>query len=308
MRILVTGGAGYIGSVLVPKLLKLGVEVTVIDNFRYHQSSLLEHCHNKKLEIIRGDVRNKNLIEQHLKSSDVIFPLACLTGAPISNLDPVGAKTINFDVIKTIVDLKSKNQLLIFPSTQSIYGHQTAICTEKTEPIPLSLYSSLKVDAEKVISYSENWILLRLATVFGLSPRMRLDLMVNDFTYRASNDKFIVLFEENFKRDYVYIGDVADAFIFCLKNFKKLKEEIYNIKLSNVNLTKKELCEEIKKQIPNFVYLESPIAQDPDKRDYIVSSEKIEKVGFKATTSIQHGIAELIKGYQIIKVEEYSNA
>ncbi len=307
MKILVTGGAGYIGSILVPKLLKHGFEVVVIDNFRYHQTSLLEHCKNKKLEIIRGDARNENLIKQQLKTAEVIFPLACLTGAPISNFDPVGAKTINLDAVKTIVELKNKNQLLIFPSTQSVYGHQTEVCTEKTAPAPLSLYSSLKVDAEKVISQTQNWILFRLATVFGLSTRMRLDLLVNNFTYKALYDKFTVLFEPNFKRDYVYVGDVADAFIFCLNNFKKLKEEIYNIKLSNVNLTKKELCEEIKKQIPNFVYLESPIGEDPDKRDYVVSSEKIENKGFKAKTSIGRGIAELIKGYQIIKVNEYSN-
>ncbi len=307
MKILVTGGAGYIGSILVPKLLKHGFKVTVIDNFRYHQTSLLEHCKNKKLEIIRGDARNESLIKQQLKTAEVIFPLACLTGAPISNFDPTGAKTINLDAVKMIVELKSKNQLLIFPSTQSVYGRQAKICIEETIPAPLSLYSSLKVDAEKVISSSQNWILFRLATVFGLSPRMRLDLLVNNFTYKALYDKFTVLFEANFRRDYVYIGDVVDAFIFCLKNFKKLKEEIYNIKLSNVNLTKKELCEEIKKQIPNFVYLESPIGKDPDKRDYVVSSEKIENEGFKAKTSIHHGIAELIKGYQIIKVDEYSN-
>lgn len=307
MKILVTGGAGYIGSILVPKLLQHGFKVTVIDNFRYHQTSLLEYCKNKKLEIIRGDARDESLIKQQLKTAEVIFPLACLTGAPISNFDPTGAKTTNLDAVKKIVELKSKNQLLIFPSTQSVYGHQTKICTEETVPAPLSLYSSLKVDAEKVISGTQNWILFRLATVFGLSPRMRLDLLVNNFTYKALYDKFTVLFEANFKRDYVYIEDVADAFIFCLKNFKKLKEEIYNIKLSNVNLTKKELCEEIKKQIPNFVYLESPIGKDSDKRDYVVSSEKIERKGFKAKTSIQHGIAELIKGYQIIKIDEYSN-
>lgn len=307
MKILVTGGAGYIGSMLVPKLLKHGFKITVIDNFRYRQTSLLEHCKNKKLEIIRGDARNESLIKQQLKTADVIFPLACLTGAPLSNFDPMGAKTINLDAIKMIVEFKSKNQLLIFPSTQSVYGHQTQICTEATTPAPLSLYSSLKVDAEKVISGTQNWILFRLATVFGLSPRMRLDLLVNNFTYKALHDKFIVLFEANFRRDYVYVGDVADAFIFCLKNFKTLKEEIYNIKLSNVNLTKKELCEEIKKQIPNFVYMESSIGEDPDKRDYIVSSEKIERKGFRAKTSIQHGIAELIKGYQIIKIDEYAN-
>ncbi len=307
MKILVTGGAGYIGSVLVPKLLEQGYEVTVIDDFRYRQTSLLEHCNNKKLEIVRGDVRNKDLIKKHLATAEVIFPLACLTGAPLCNFDPLGARTINLDAVKIILELKSKNQLLIFPSTQSVYGQQTEICTEETQPKPLSLYSSLKVEAEEMVASSSNWILFRLATVFGVSPRMRLDLLVNDFTYRAFYDKFTVLFEANFRRDYIYVGDVADAFLFSLKNFTRLKEEIYNIKLSNVNLTKKELCEEIKKQIPDFVYLEFPISKDPDKRDYIVSSEKIEKEGFIAQTSIQDGISELIKAYQIIKTDEYSN-
>ena len=307
MKILVTGGAGYIGSVLVPQLLKKGHEVTVVDDFRYHQTSLLEHCSNKKLEIIRGDARDKNLVKQHLKTADAIFPLACLTGAPICSADPVGARTINFEAVKMLVDLKSKNQLLIFPSTQSVYGHQTEICTEKTKPIPLSVYSKLKVDAENVIADSQNWILFRLATVFGVSPRMRRDLLVNDFTYRALYDKSTLLFEPHFRRDYLYIGDVAKAFIFCLENFNKLKEEIYNIKLSDVNLTKQELCEEIKRQIPSFVFLEAAFSEDPDKRDYVVSSDKIERLGFKANTSIQTGITELIKGYQVVKVDAYSN-
>lgn len=307
MKILVTGGAGYIGSILIPKLLEEGYHVTVLDNFRHHQSSLLDHCHNKRLTIIRGDARDKRLVKELIKKVDAIFPLACLTGAPLTNSDPIGAKTTNFDAIKMIVEEKSDSQLLIFPSTQSVYGQQEEICTEKTKPLPLSLYSSLKVDAENAISLSKNWILLRLATVFGLSPRMRLDLLVNDFTYRALHDRFVVLFEANFRRDYAYIGDVADAFVFCIKNFTKLKEEIYNIKLSKVNLTKKELCEEIRKQIPHFVYLESPFAEDPDKRDYVVSSEKIERKGFSAKTTIGDGIAELIKGYQIIKIDEYSN-
>src|SRR3989338_3896298 len=173
MKILVTGGAGYIGSILVPKLLKKGYMVTVVDDFRYGQTPLLEHCSNKKLAIIRGDARDKSLIQQQLKNADVVFPLACLTGAPICNANPVGARTTNFEAVKMIVDLKSKNQLLIFPSTQSVYGHQTKVCTEKTKPIPLSLYSKLKVDAENIISDSDNWILFRLATVFGVSPRMR---------------------------------------------------------------------------------------------------------------------------------------
>ncbi len=307
MKILLTGGAGYIGSVLVPALLKDKHQVTILDNFLYNQTSLLDVCSDPNLEIIRGDTRNEILIKGALKKADVIIPLACLTGAPICSKDPIAAKTTNLDAIKLILKFKSTNQPIIFPSTQSVYGHQVEICTEETKPYPISLYSKLKVETEKYVSNSKNFIIFRFATVFGISPRMRLDLLVNDFTYRALTDKFIVLFEADFRRDYVYIGDVAQAYLFALKNFANLKGEIYNIKLKDINLTKRQLCQVIQKQIADFIYLESPISEDPDKRDYIVSSKKIEQKGFKATFSIEDGIKELIKGYQIIRKTEYSN-
>ena len=309
MKILVTGGAGYIGSVLVPELLGKGHEVIVVDNFLYNQQSLLDCCHNKKLTIIRGDVRDKTLISKCMQNVDVIFPLACLTGAPLCSKDPIGAQTINFDAVKMILDIRRKNQKIIFPTTNSGYGvgQEGIFCTEKTPLNPISLYGRLKVDIEKLILTSGNSITLRLATVMGVSPRMRLDLLVNDFTYRAVNDRFLVLFESHFKRNYVHVRDVAKAFIHCLDNFETMKNEPYNVGLSEANLSKWELCEEIKKLVPDFYFVEAEIGEDPDKRDYIVSNEKIEATGFTADYSLQQSIAELIKGYQIIKRNEFAN-
>ena len=309
MKILVTGGAGYIGSILVSELLKKNHEVIVIDNFIYNQTSLLDCCYNKNLTIIRGDVRNRNIISKHLRNVDAIFPLACMTGAPLCEKDTVAAKTVNFDAVKMILELRSKDQVIIFPTTNSGYGigEKGIYCTEETPLKPISLYGRLKVEIEKVLLDAGNCITLRLATVFGISPRMRLDLLVNDFTYRAVTDHCLVLFESHFKRNYLHVRDVAKAFIHCLNNFDKLKDESYNVGLSNANLSKWELCEEIKKQIPNFYFTEAKIGEDPDKRDYIVNNEKIESTGFKPDYSLQQGIAELIKGYQVIKRNQFSN-
>jgi len=309
VKILVTGAAGYIGSVLVPALLKRGYEVIAIDNFMYNQSSLLDCCYDQKLTIIRGDVRDKSLVSQYLKKADAIFPLACLTGAPLCARDPVGAKSVNLDAVKMILELRRKDQAVIFPTTNSGYGigQEGVYCTEKTPLKPITLYGSLKVEAEKLILESGNGITLRLATAFGISPRMRLDLLVNDFTYRAVTDRFVVLFEAHFKRNYIHVRDVAKAFIHCLENFDTMKNEPYNVGLSEANLSKWELCEEIKKQVPDFYFVEAKVGEDPDKRNYIVSNDKIEATGFKPDVSLQAGIADLIKGYQVIRRNQFSN-
>jgi len=309
MKILVTGGAGYIGSVLVPELLLKGHEVIVVDNFMYGQQSLLDCCYHENLSLIRGDVRDKALIASCMKKADAIFPLACLTGAPLCSKDPIGARTINFDAIKMILELRKKTQKIIFPTTNSGYGvgQKGIFCTETTPLNPISLYGTLKVDIEKLILKSGNTITLRLATVMGVSPRMRLDLLVNDFTYRAVNDRFLVIFEPHFKRNYVHVRDVAKAFIHCLDNFNSMKNEPYNVGLSEANLSKWELCEEIKKQVPDFYFTEAKIGEDPDKRDYVVSNEKIEATGWHADYSLQRSIAELIKGYQVIKRNQFAN-
>lgn len=309
MRILVTGGAGYIGSVLVPELLKNGHEITVIDNFMYTQSSLLDCCNDPQLTIARGDARDRNLVNKHVKNADVIIPLACLTGAPLCNKDPLAAQSVILDAVKMILGLRSKGQIILYPTTNSGYGvgEKGKHCTEETPLRPISLYGKLKVEAEKALLDSGNAITLRLATAFGISPRMRLDLLVNDLTYRAVYDRFVILFEAHFFRNYIHVRDVAGAFLHALNNFEKMKNEPYNVGLSDANLSKWQLCEEIKQQVPDFYFVEAEVGQDPDKRDYIVSNEKIEKTGFKPKVSLQAGIAELVKGYQILKRNQYAN-
>lgn len=309
MKILVTGGGGYIGAILVPKLLKIGYEVIVLDNFMYNHTSLLDCCHNKNLTVVRGDVRDKNLVSEQIKKANVILPLACITGAPACDRDPLTAKTVNYDAVKMLLDLRSKEQIIIFPTTNSGYGvgQEGIYCTEETPLKPISLYGKLKVEAEKAVLDSGNSITLRLATAFGISPRMRLDLLVNDFVYRAVTDRFVVLFQAHFKRNYIHVRDVAKAFIHCLNNFDKMKDEPYNVGLSDCNISKLELCQEIKKQVQDFYFTVSEIGEDPDKRNYIVSNTKIEKTGFRAEISLQEGITELIKGYQIIRRNQFSN-
>lgn len=309
MRILVTGGAGYLGAVLVPELLKLGHSVTVLDNFMYGQNSLLENCISDNFVIVNGDVREKSILSPLLKKVDYIIPLAALVGAPICNKDKVAAEATNRDAIALLAKLASKEQRIIIPITNSGYGigQKGIFCTEETPLNPITLYGKLKVEAEKIVLNRGNSISLRLATAFGVSPRMRTDLLVNDFVYRAVKDKFIVIFEGHFKRNYIHVRDVARVFSYAIENFEKMKNEAYNVGLSDANLSKVELCAKIKEHIPCFVYIESPIGEDPDKRDYIVSNEKIEKTGFKAIYSLSQGIKELIKGYSIISNNRFSN-
>ncbi|MBI5428599.1 MAG: NAD(P)-dependent oxidoreductase [Nitrospinae bacterium] len=309
MKILVTGGAGYIGSILVPQLLHKGYEVVVVDNFMYHQTSLLDCCYHENFTIVKGDARDKGLIKEQLKKADVVFPLACLTGAPLCAKDPIGAQTINFDAVKMILDLRSNDQIVIFPTTNSGYGvgEKGIYCTEETPLRPVSLYGRLKVEIEQALLDAGNCITMRFATLFGVSPRMRLDLLVNDFSYRAVNDRFLVLFEAHFKRNYLHVRDAARVFVHCLENFSAMKNEPYNVGLSDANLSKRELCEEIKKQVPAFYFAEASVGEDVDKRDYIVSNEKIERTGFKTAYSLQFGLSELLKGFQIIKRNQFAN-
>ncbi|PIR57841.1 MAG: hypothetical protein COU71_01890 [Parcubacteria group bacterium CG10_big_fil_rev_8_21_14_0_10_38_31] len=308
-KFLVTGGAGYIGSTLTAELLKAGHEVTVVDNFMHNQHSLLDCCHYSTLKVVRGDARNRDLIATHIKDVDYIIPLAGIVSAPSCDRDPIMARTINLDAVKTILELRRPEQRIIYPNTNSGYGvgQEGIYCDENTPLNPISLYGKLKVEAEKLILEAGNSVIFRLATVFGISPRMRVDLLVNDFTYRAVNDRFIVLFEAHFKRNYVHVRDVARAFVYAVDNFDRMKGEAFNVGLSDANLNKRELCEEIKKQLSEFYFVEAKIGEDPDKRNYIVSNEKIEKLGFKVEVSMQEGIAELIRGYQIIKKNQFSN-
>ena len=308
-KILITGGAGYLGSILVPELLKLGHKVTVLDNFMFGQNSLLECCAYEHFEVFRCDARDESILKPLLQKHDYIIPLAALVGAPLCSRDKIGTVTTIRDATLSLVKLASIEQRIIIPTTNSGYGigQKGVHCTEGTPLKPISLYGKMKVEAEKIVLDRGNAISFRLATVFGMSPRMRIDLLVNDFTYRAVKDRFVVIFEGHFKRNYIHIRDVAGAFIHAINNFETMKNEPYNVGLSEASLSKLELCAKIKEFVPNFVYLESAVGEDPDKRDYIVSNEKIEKTGFKPLYSLEAGIKELIKGYRIITNSKYSN-
>lgn len=309
LKILITGGAGYIGSLLTEKLLNNDHMVTVYDNFMYDQSSLNHLCSNKNLSVIKGDVRNNNEILSILSTFDVIIPLAALVGAPICKFNSVGAKTVNYHSIDFLLENISKNQIILMPTTNSAYGtgDKNNFCNEESKLNPISQYAIDKVEIEKKLMQHPNAVSFRLATVFGMSPRMRIDLLVNDFVFRAFNDRFIVLFESHFKRNFIHIRDVCDVFKFSIDNIDKMKGQIYNIGLSDANLSKKELCENIQQKIKNFVFFEEDLQKDPDQRNYIVSNDKIEQLGFKPKVSLQEGISELIKGYQMLKVKKYSN-
>ena len=310
MKVRVTGGAGYLGSVLVPELLAKGYAVTVLDNFMFRQNSLANVCRHPRFSVIKGDIRVKSLMAEILPKFDAIIPLAALVGAPLCAKDPVGATTTNRDAVLTMLSLLSKEQMLLMPTTNSAYGtgDENNYCTEESPLRPISQYAVEKVEVEKAVLEHPGAISFRLATVFGMSPRMRIDLLVNDFTYRAVNDRFVVLFESQFKRNYIHVYDVARVFLHAFENYEQMKGQIYNVGLSDANLSKKELCERIKKHVPDFTIVEAPVGKDPDQRNYIVSNEKIESTGFKPQKSLDDGIEELIKGYTMIRGLEYRNA
>ena len=308
-HILITGGAGYLGSIMVPALLDAEYRVTVLDNFMFKQNPLAHVCANPDFDVVRGDARDEALIKGILKDVDVVIPLAALVGAPLCNMDPLGTETINRDAVVMLCQLMSKDQRILMPITNSGYGigEKGKFCTEETPLRPISLYGTTKVEAEAAVLERGNAISFRLATVFGMAPRFRLDLLVNDFVYRAVHDRAVVLFEADFKRNYIHVRDVTNAFLHGLNNFDAMKDEPYNVGLSDANLSKRELCEKTHEHLPSFVFLEAPIGEDPDKRDYIVSNEKIEATGFKPAFSLDDGIRELIKGYRMIRNSQYGN-
>lgn len=309
MKILVTGGAGYLGSTMVPDLLAAGHEVTVLDNFMYKQNSLAHVCHYPSFKVVRGDIRIESIVRPLIAEADVIIPLAALVGAPLCSKDPVGAKTVNHDAVMLMLKLVGKEQILLMPTTNSAYGtgDENNYCTEESPLRPISQYAIEKVEIEKAFMEHPNAISFRLATVFGMSPRMRTDLLVNDFTYRAVYDRFVVLFESYFKRNYIHVRDVSRVFQHALKNFDAMRGQIFNVGLSDANVSKKELCEHIQKHVQDFIFLEAPVGKDPDQRNYVVSNEKIESTGFKPMHSLDAGIAELVKGYTMIRNVVYGN-
>lgn len=308
-NILVTGGAGYLGSTMVPELLNAGHKVMVLDNFMFGQNSLAHVCHHPNFSVVRGDIRVEATMRPLMKNADIIIPLAALVGAPLCSKDPIGATTTNHDAITLMLKLLSKDQIVLMPTTNSAYGtgDENNFCTEESPLRPISQYAIEKVGIEKELMQHPNFVSFRLATVFGMSPRMRIDLLVNDFTYRAVYDRFVVLFESQFKRNYIHVRDVTRVFLHAIQNYDRMKGQIYNVGLSDANVSKKELCQAIQKRLPEFVFLEAPVGKDPDQRNYIVSNAKIEATGYKPMYSLDAGIQELIKGYSMIRNSRYGN-
>jgi len=309
MKILMTGGAGYLGSILTPTLLAQSHEVTVLDNFYFHPNSLLDCCQYEKFQVVRGDCREESVVKPLLARADLIIPLAALVGVPLCNTDAIATRTTNQDAVEMLCRMAGKQQRIIIPVTNSGYGigEKGKFCTEETPLRPISTYGVTKVKAEEAVLARENSISFRLATVFGMSPRMRIDLLVNDFVYRAVHDRAVLVFEGHFKRNYIHVRDVARVFMHGMANFDKMKGRAYNVGLDDANLSKLELCAVIKKYLPKFVFVEAPIGEDPDKRDYIVSNARLAGTGFKPEWSLDRGIQELIKGFTILRNSIYSN-
>jgi nucleoside-diphosphate-sugar epimerase len=308
-NILITGGAGYLGSVLAPILLQEGFGVTVLDSFIFGQNSLMDCCGQDRFRVIRGDVRNERVLKEALVSQDIIIPLAALVGAPLCNLDETGAVSTNQTSIESLCRLASPSQMILYPTTNSGYGigEKGKFCTEETPLRPISLYGTTKVKAEEAVLARGNSLTFRLATVFGASARMRVDLLVNDFVYRAVHDRAVLIFEGHFKRNYIHIRDVARAFSHAIANFSSMKGKPYNVGLEEANLSKLELCAKIKAHLPQFTYVEAPIGEDPDKRDYIVSNQRILGTGFRTEWDLDRGIRELIKAFTILRQSKYAN-
>ena len=301
-KILLTGGAGYLGSVLAPELLAAGHRVKVLDNLMYGQHTLFHLCSHPGFDFVFGDARDESTMRELVKEADVLLPLAAVVGAPACDRDPWLGESVNLGAIQLINRLRSPRQLVVYPTTNSGYGTTTGEvhCTEETPLEPISLYGRTKVQAEAELLQTPNVITLRLATVFGMSPRMRLDLLVNHFVHAAVTDGFIAIFEKEFKRNYIHIRDIADCFVHCIKNAEKMAGRPYNAGLDDANLSKEELALKIKEYVPSFLIHFAQIGSDPDKRNYVVSNERLRKTGFEARRTLDEGIVELLKGYRML--------
>jgi len=301
-HVFITGGAGYLGSILCEHLLDKGYRVTVLDSLMYGEQNLNHLCANPDFDFHRGDARDEKLVGSLIRDADVLIPLAAIVGAPACDLDPLMASSTNRDAIAMLCRIRRPEQLIIYPTTNSGYGTKTGdvFCTEESSLDPISLYGRTKCEAEEIVLAAGNSITLRLATVFGMSPRPRLDLLVNHFTYAAFFDGYLVIFEKDFKRNYVHIRDVADCFIHCIENPERMIGRPFNVGLDAANLSKEELALKIKEHIPRFYLHFSEVGSDPDKRNYIVSNQRLADAGFVARRSLDEGIRELIKGYRLI--------
>lgn len=308
-KVFITGGAGYIGSVLCPYLLEQGFHVTALDNLYYKQVSLLPCFSHPDFRFVLGDACNEQLMKEEIAKADIIIPLAAIVGAPACDRAPVLSRAVNKGAIELLLRYASRSQKIIYPNTNSGYGigQKEKFCTEETPLTPISLYGKLKVESESLLLDAGHAVAFRLATVFGLSPRMRLDLLVNDFTFRACQDRFIVLFEEHFKRNYIHVRDVAKAFHFGIQHHSQMKGQAYNVGLSSANLSKRELCNKIAAYIPDLYIHTAPVGEDPDKRDYIVSNDKLEALGWMAVHSLEAGIQEMISAYPVLRMNVFKN-
>lgn len=307
MKVLITGGAGYIGSTLAEHLLDNNYKVKVLDNLSYKQLSLLHLFKNKNFNFIKGDVRDKELLQSLVAESDIIIPLAAIVGMPACRDNPDLAMDVNYKQILSILEVLQDNQKLILPNTNSQYGSSDTIITEESPFRPLSLYAETKCEAEFAMLSNGNGVSLRLATVFGVSPRMRQDLLVNDFVYKSVTDGYLVMFEAHFKRNYIHVFDIARTFMFVIENYEKCKGQAFNVGLSTANLSKLELAETIKKYISDLVIKQDEFKQDFDKRNYIVSNEKLERLGWKPIMTLDDGIQELISAYQMVVTHNNRN-
>jgi nucleoside-diphosphate-sugar epimerase len=309
-KVLITGGAGYLGSILTEVLLSKGYAVTVLDSLVYKQLSLNQFCHNENFNLVVGDVRDIKLLTSLVETHDIIIPLAAIVGMPACKKDPELTVAVNYQQIKNIVEIIQPSQKLLVPNTNSQYGSSETIITEESPFNPLSLYAQTKCDAEKRVLESGNGISLRLATVFGVSYRQRMDLLVNDFVYRAFTDEFLVLFESHFLRNYVHVRDVSKAFIHLIENYDQCNNNAYNVGLTSANMSKLQLAQKIKEYVPNLVIIEEQFKEDFDKRNYVVSNEKLESTGWSCDFSLDRGIQELLKAYKMIsnfKNKDFTN-
>ncbi len=309
MRVLIPGGAGYIGSVLTGHLLDLGHRVTVLDNLYFQQKSLFGYATNPNFDFVFGDSRDKATLKPLMAKNDVIIHLAAVVGMPACTKDPEYSQSLNYGAAKLVAELASKDQRIIYPCTNSGYGTQSGdvFCDENTPLAPISLYGTSKAEGEKAILDSGKGMSFRLATVFGASPRMRVDLLVNDFTYKAFSQGSIVIYEGHFMRNFVGVQDSARAMIFAMDNFEAMRGGIYNLGVDSANMSKLDLCKKIKQHVPNLYYTEAPVGTDPDRRNYVVSNEKLRQAGFEATQSIDDGIRELLTLYKMFGRSEFGN-
>jgi len=309
-KVLITGGAGYLGSTLTEVLLSKGYKVTVLDSLVYKQISLTSFCQNKNFDLVIGDVRDTKLLTSLVETHDIIIPLAAIVGMPACKKDPDLTVAVNYQQIKNIVEIIQPSQKLLVPNTNSQYGSSETIITEESPFNPLSLYAQTKCNAEKRVLELGNGISLRLATVFGVSYRQRMDLLVNDFVYRAFTDEFLVLFESHFLRNYVHVRDVAKAFVHLIENYETCNNNAFNVGLTSANMSKLQLAQKVKEYVPNLVIIEEQFKEDFDKRNYVVSNEKLEKTGWFCDYSLDAGIQELLKAYKMIfnfKNKDFTN-